>query len=449
MKLNNTYTLVFAILIGLFCSNWASAQFLLQAPNSTDENNYKWYNAEDTNTVLGTDFFYEVSQPGVYFATYDGTICGKNATSYFVLTDCQSPNNEVTLDVSANVPAAATISWSPVLSGDQQRPMVLATQTVEKYIATLVKAGNSKNLPSFTVVCMSQASNLIDDTATVDEDSFVVIDIFSNDTDIPIVGTLTTSDPANGTVTIDDSGTPNDPSDDIVTYTPDPDYNGQDTFTYTICNSFGDCSTATVVVDVLPIIDTNDDVVTTDENLPITINNWHVNDNDIPRQGTFSTTAPINGRVVIDDNGTPNDPSDDVVTYTPNVDFSGTDVFAYTVCDTLGNCSTSTVTVLITSTIDLDSDDDGILDAWEDLNTDGDNDPATNPTDSDGDGIPDYLDIDSDDDGIPDNVEAQTTADYIPPSGVDANDNGLDDAYEQNGNLGIIPVNTDNADLPD
>ena len=426
-----------------------SAQFLLQAPNSTDENNYRWYNAEDTNTVLGTDFFYEVNQPGVYFATYDGTVCGKNATSYFILTDCESPNNEVTLDISANVPVGATITWSPALTGSQTAPQILATKDVEKYIATLLKAGNSKNLPSFTVVCMSQASNLMDDTVTVDEDSSVVVDIFANDADLPILGTLTTSNPANGTTTIDDNGTPNNPSDDVVTYTPDPDFNGQDTFTYTICNSFGDCSTATVVVDVLPIVDTTDDVVTTDENQPITIDNWAANDNDIPTIGTFTTTAPINGRVVIDDNGTPNDPSDDVLTYTPNLDFSGTDSFDYTVCDTLGNCSTSTITILITSTVDLDSDDDGILDAWEDLNTDGDNDPSTNPTDSDGDGIPDYLDIDSDDDGIPDNVEAQTTADYIAPSGVDANDNGLDDAYEQNGNLGIIPVNTDNADLPD
>ncbi|SMC78052.1 T9SS type B sorting domain-containing protein [Cellulophaga tyrosinoxydans] len=449
MKSNNTYKLVFAILIGLFCSNLVSAQFLLQAPNSTDENNYRWYNAEDTNTVLGTDFFYEVNQPGVYFATYDGTVCGKNATSYFILTDCESPNNEVTLDISANVPVGATITWSPALTGSQTAPQILATKDVEKYIATLLKAGNSKNLPSFTVVCMSQASNLMDDTVTVDEDSSVVVDIFANDADLPILGTLTTSNPTNGTITIDDNGTPNNPSDDVVTYTPDPDFNGQDTFTYTICNSFGDCSTATVVVDVLPIVDTNDDVVTTDENQPITIDNWAANDNDIPTIGTFTTTAPINGRVVLDDNGTPNDPSDDVLTYTPNLDFYGTDSFDYTVCDTLGNCSTSTITILITSTVDLDSDDDGILDAWEDLNTDGDNDPSTNPTDSDGDGIPDYLDIDSDDDGIPDNVEAQTTADYIAPSGVDANDNGLDDAYEQNGNLGIIPVNTDNADLPD
>ncbi|WP_273567698.1 gliding motility-associated C-terminal domain-containing protein [Maribacter halichondriae] len=99
--------------------------------------------------------------------------------------------------------------------------------------------------------------------------------------------------------------------------------------------------------------------------------------------------------------------------------------------------------------LDIDADDDGILDSFEDLNADGDNDPSTNPTDSDGDSYPDYLDIDSDDDGIPDNVEAQATSGYIPPSGTDGNANGLDDAYEANGNIGIIPVNTDGTDLPD
>ncbi len=59
------------------------------------------------------------------------------------------------------------------------------------------------------------------------------------------------------------------------------------------------------------------------------------------------------------------------------------------------------------------------------------------------------MDIDSDDDGIPDNVEAQTTDGYIPPSGDDLNDNGLDDAYEDGGSLGIIPVDTDGDGLPD
>lgn len=47
-----------------------------------------------------------------------------------------------------------------------------------------------------------------------------------------------------------------------------------------------------------------------------------------------------------------------------------------------------------------DDDEDGIPTHIEDLNLDGDNNPATNPTDSDGDGIPDYLDADDDNDNV-------------------------------------------------
>src|SRR5690606_8669940 len=135
------------------------AQFLLQAPNSSDENNYRWYEASDPGTVLGTESFHEVTAPGLYFATYDGTLCGSNATGYFILTDCGAPNNEVTLDISASVPPGATVSWEPSLSGDLTRPMVQATQTVVQYTATITKVGNSSALPRFTVVCMAQSAN--------------------------------------------------------------------------------------------------------------------------------------------------------------------------------------------------------------------------------------------------------------------------------------------------
>ena len=428
----------------------SNAQFLLQAPNSGDEGNYQWFEASDTTMVLGTDFFYEATEPGVYFATYTGTICGSNATGYFILTNCEAPNSEVTLDISASVPSTATVVWTPATTGDQLRPLVTATKTVVRYTATVTKAGNATSLPNFTVVCMSEAANLMDDLFTTDEDVAIVVDIYDNDSGLPNLGTLTTTDPENGTVTIDTNGTPNNPSDDIVTYTPNPDYNGQDSFDYTVCNSFGDCSTATVTIDVLPIVDAIDDMVTTTEDTPISINVLE-NDNDLTDLDTFTTTNPSNGTVVIDDNGTPNDPLDDNVTYTPNPGYTGTDTFTYTICDNDSpeNCSTATVTIIVTDAIDLDSDNDGIVDSFEDLNLDNDNDPSTNSTDSDGDNIPDYLDIDSDDDGIPDNVEAQTTADYIPPSGIDANANGLDDAYEGPGVLGLFPIDTDGDDLPD
>ena len=138
----------------------------------------------------------------------------------------------------------------------------------------------------------------------------------------------------------------------------------------------------------------------------------------------------------------------------PTLSSVGTISYFAAIKNSLTSCiSTTRSEVILTlnncTPLDIDQDNDGITDSWEDLNTDADNDPATNATDSDNDGIPDYLDIDADNDGIPDNIEAQTTQDYITPSGIDDNNNGLDDAYEADGILGVIPVNTDNEDVPD
>ena len=118
--------------------------------------------------------------------------------------------------------------------------------------------------------------------------------------------------------------------------------------------------------------------------------------------------------------------------------------------------------------IDLDSDNDGILDAVEaghgQPQTDGivhgavgnDGVPDAVQVDPDGgsvnytisssdsDGIDDVLDLDTDGDGIPDNVESQTTIGYIAPNGV-FDVNGVDTAYT----IGITPTNTDGADEPD
>ena len=311
MKPNLRYTKILCsalfLLLGL---SQVRGQFLLQAPNAGDESNFRWYEASAPGTVLSTDFFYEATTPGVYFATYDGTLCGSNATGYFILTDCNSPDNEVTLDISANVNGAATVRWNPAVSGDPLRPTVIADQNVTVYTASVNQAGVSVPLPSFTIVCMQQAATLVDDFITVNEDVSIVAPIYDNDTNLPQNGTLAVTNPPNGSVSIDNNGTPNDPTDDIVTYTPDPDYNGIDSFDYTVCTFSGYCSTATVTVTVNPIVDANDDVAATYVMVPIDIN-FLINDNDIPSAGTATASAPANGTVVMNNNGTPNDPSDD------------------------------------------------------------------------------------------------------------------------------------------
>ena len=191
MKQNATYkNITLSVIFTVLSYIVANAQYLLQAPNNSDEHNYQWFEASDTEMVLGTDSFLEVAERGVYFATYDGTLCGANATGYFIVTNCNSPFNEVTLDVTANVPANGTISWNPSLPGDQSRPTVIATQTVEKYTAIISKAGNDKALPNFTVVCINEAANLLDDMVTTDEDQSIVIPIFDNDSDLPTTSSI-------------------------------------------------------------------------------------------------------------------------------------------------------------------------------------------------------------------------------------------------------------------
>ena len=121
-----------------------------------------------------------------------------------------------------------------------------------------------------------------------------------------------------------------------MTYTPNADFNGTDTFTYT--NVDGNTETVTVTVD--PIADDTvlvADSATTNEDTPITID-VVANDTDVDNgevSPVDTVTQGSNGSVAINDDGT--------VTYTPNADFNGTDTFTYTNVD--GNTETVTVTV--------------------------------------------------------------------------------------------------------
>jgi len=428
----------------------AHAQFVLKAPTDSDQHNFRWYEAKDPETVLGTDFYLEVTDPGVYYATFDGTLCGSNATGYFVLVRCGSPDNEVTLDISQWAEPGSDLSWSPEVSGNPRSPTVVATEEVVTYKSSIEKAGKRFDSPEFTVACLSQSARLADDRISLYEDLPEEFSLTGNDQDVPESGSLTFTQPGNGSLQWNDGGTPNDPRDDRFTYTPDSDFNGTDVFNYTLCNASGDCSTARVTLDIQPVVDALDDMEVAPMNTVLDIRIL-ANDNDFQDGDRITYTPPSSGSLSLNGQDSPKVIVDDYFTYTPNTDFTGTDTFSYTLCDDKGHCSTAQVTLVLTPLYDveLDSDDDGIADIFEDLNLDGDNDPATQPTDTDGDDFPDYLDIDSDNDGIPDNVEAQEVYEYYPPSGADLNGNGMDDAYEFDEILGLTPVDSDQDGFPD
>ncbi|MEW8506355.1 MAG: retention module-containing protein, partial [Candidatus Thiodiazotropha sp.] len=190
-----------------------------------------------------------------------------------------------------------------------------------------------------TVGAVNDAPVATDDTVGTNEDTPVTVDVLPNDSD-PDGDTLTVTavtQGANGSVAIDPvSGNP--------IYTPNADFNGTDTFTYTVDDSNGGTDTATVTVTVNAVNDApvaTDDTVGTDEDTPVTVDVLP-NDSD-PDGDTLTVTAVTqgaNGSVAIDPvSGNP--------VYTPNADFNGTDTFTYTVDDGNGGTDTATVTVTV------------------------------------------------------------------------------------------------------
>ncbi len=231
---------------------------------------------------------------------------------------------------------------------------------------------------------MNDLLDVVDDMVATDVNTPLTIDVLENDMGIPENGTLTVTDPENGTIDINDGGTPDDPTDDTVTYTPNSDYEGTDSFEYTICDAQGNCDTATVTIDVgtAPMIDAVDDTASTEMDSPVDIDIL-ANDSGIPDIDSLTVSDPSNGVVVINDGGTPDDPNDDTVTYTPNEGFTGTDSFEYTICDAMGNCDTATVTITVDMlNTQIDAVDDDYSGVFVD-GTNGDVVPNSNIFDND------------------------------------------------------------------
>ncbi len=137
-----------------------------------------------------------------------------------------------------------------------------------------------------------------------------------------------TSTPTNGTLT----GTaPN------LTYTPNTDFEGNDTFTFDVTDANGAAATGTVTVVTGPLVAQSQSLNTAfNTNKDITLNALG---GAMPY--TFIiTTPPQHGYLV----GTPPN-----ATYSPVHPYSGTDTFEFTVQDQLGNTDTATVTIAVAS----------------------------------------------------------------------------------------------------
>jgi len=196
---------------------------------------------------------------------------------------------------------------------------------------------------ALTVLAVNDPPSATNDSGiTLNEDSNVTIDVLANDTDVADLDTLSIQscgDPAHGTAIIVLGK---------IRYTPNADYVGGDSFSYTVSDGHDDgTATATVTVTVLNANDAPvaaDDTATVSEDGAVTIAVLE-NDSDIdlgidPEETMTisSLQSGANGSTKIDGN---------TVVYTPTANFFGTDTFTYTISDHAGNSDTATVTVTV------------------------------------------------------------------------------------------------------
>ncbi len=124
------------------------------------------------------------------------------------------------------------------------------------------------------------------------------------------------------------------------TYTPPNGFSGVDTFTYTVQDSHGDTSVATVTITVLPtaVNDAGITQVNTPLNQMVSV---LTNDIGTSLSVTSSThiTSVQNATITIQPNGT--------YVYTPPLNFSGIDSFVYTATDGNGNSASASVRITV------------------------------------------------------------------------------------------------------
>jgi large repetitive protein len=196
--------------------------------------------------------------------------------------------------------------------------------------------------------------------------------------DTPVSGTLTFTDVADGfsptnfaVTTAATNGTAAiNPISGAWTYTPAANFFGSDNFTVSVVDSDGNPETQVISITVTaandPTVITGDTSGTGAEDGAAITGDLNATDGDGLTDGTYFTVSgpATNGTAAID-------ATTGAWTYTPALNFNGSDSFTVTVTDDLGNTATQLITLTVTPTVDLTAGNDSFPAAIEDTQLTG------------------------------------------------------------------------------
>ncbi|WP_447030268.1 tandem-95 repeat protein, partial [Vibrio parahaemolyticus] len=273
-------------------------------PTASDSDSLIVNRVNDAPTVENAIADQELSED---FATYTIDLNDAFKDSDSALNFSVSGNSNVLVSIENGI---ATISPTADWNGSETLTFTATDPSGESISQTV----------NFTV---APVADIVADKATVVEDTPTIIKVLGNDTfegDDQVVSLDTNNGPANGTVSVNPDGS--------VTYTPNDNYHGTDSFTY-IVTSGGVSESTTVSVDVTPVNDApvaKDDIATTQEDTAVTIDVLP-NDSDVDGDKLSIESASVpkeQGTVEV---------VDGKLVFTPAENFNGDAEITYTVTD--------------------------------------------------------------------------------------------------------------------
>ncbi|WP_077337870.1 Ig-like domain-containing protein [Pseudocolwellia agarivorans] len=193
-----------------------------------------------------------------------------------------------------------------------------------------------------TKVAVNQPPQAVTDNVIIDEDNVLSTNVLDNDID-PENSLLTLDSiitpPVNGQLTFDNAGN--------ISYQPNKDFFGQDSFTYQILDDENNSAQANVLITINNV---NDEPIATNDAYTLAINNslaitstgLLTNDTDIDGDFLFvdilPVSPPLHGTLQLNSNGS--------FTYIADSSFIDEDSFEYQVTDNKGGTSSAQVTIL-------------------------------------------------------------------------------------------------------
>ena len=184
---------------------------------------------------------------------------------------------------------------------------------------------------SITVNTVNDAPTATPQSVSTDEDTALPIVLAGTDPEDDVLTFAVVTQPTNGTLS---GEAPN------LTYTPNTDFNGTDSFTFTVSDAALTSAEATITIDVGAL---NDDpvadaqTVVTDEDVAIDITLTGLDPDEDPLSFAI-VDQPTNGLLT----GTGAN-----VSYTPSPDFNGNDSFTFTVSDGVSTSLAATVAITV------------------------------------------------------------------------------------------------------